>query len=615
MIIAFIITIIFTYQFQTAIIRRERTDASQEKILQVEEKLKANDEDISRITESLSQSNLVKSRAFARIIQENPSIIESVEKINEIANILMVDELHVIDEYGILKYGNVSEYINLDFASGEQTKPFLQILTDPSIEIVQEPQPNAAKGIMFQYIGVARKDEKGIVQVGVRPEILENMLENTKIEKVLSEFDFGIDGYVFAIDKNSKQILAINNKNLIGKSYSDAGFDDTIFSDNEGTAFVDGTEICFYVDSYDDMLIGTAMPKSEYFEQRYTQTLSVSIIMFVIFLLLLILIGMLVNRKIVRGIHNIVAGLQKVENGNLQVKIEEFGNKEFKILSTGINSMVEGISKNLQENENLMKQQKNVFDENVKLIENIKNVSLKINNDSKKTFDMANSIYSGSTNQENSIIALNKSMELITNQLKNNASVSTKVSDDTNLVVSNILVTKDNMQKLNESMKHIFDSSNKIGNIINEVDSIATQTKMLAVNASIEAARAGEQGKSFAVVATQVGELAKKSADAAKETSNILSTTITAIEEGQKIAGTAVSEFLKFVNDIEDANKNINQISVMTNNQVDDVMEILSGLEQIAKIAKESCVSAVESKNISAELTKQAEMLMKFVNK
>ena len=262
-----------------------------------------------------------------------------------------------------------------------------------------------------------------------------------------------------------------------------------------------------------------------------------------------------------------------------------------------------------------MKQQKNVFDENVKLIENIKNVSLKINSDSKKTFDMANSIYSGSTNQENSIIALNKSMELITNQLKNNASVSTKVSDDTNLVVSNILVTKDNMQKLNESMKHIFDSSNKIGNIINEVDSIATQTKMLAVNASIEAARAGEQGKSFAVVATQVGELAKKSADAAKETSNILSTTITAIEEGQKIAGTAVSEFLKFVNDIEDANKNINQISVMTNNQVDDVMEILSGLEQIAKIAKESCVSAVESKNISAELTKQAEMLMKFVNK
>ncbi len=615
MIIAFVITIIFIYQFQTAVIKRERTSVSQEKILHVQEKLKANNDDIARITENLSQSNLVKSRAFARLIKEDPSIIQSVEKINEIANILMVDELHVTDEHGVLKYGNIPEYIDLDFNKGEQTKPFLQILDDPSIEIVQEPQPNAAKGIMFQYIGVAREDQKGIVQVGVRPEILESMLENTKIETVLNEFDFGIDGYVFAIDKNSKQILAIKNKNLIGKLSSDVGFDDTIFSSNEGTAFVDGTEICFYADSYDDMIIGTAMPESEYFEQRYTQTVSVSISMFIIFLLLLILIGMLVNRKIVKGVHNIAAGLQRVKNGDLQVKIEELGNKEFKILSTGINSMVDGISKNLKDNEELMKQQKSVFDENIQLIENIKNVSFKINNASKKTFNMANSIYSGSTNQENSIVALNKSMELITEQLKNNASISTKVSNDANLVVSNILVTKDNMQKLNDSMKHIFESSNKIGNIINEVDSIATQTNMLAVNASIEAARAGEQGKGFAVVATQVGELAQKSADAAKETAGIISSTITAVEEGQKIAGKAVSEFLKFVNDIEDAGKNINQISIMTNNQVSDVMEVLSGLEQIAEISKESRISAVESKETSEELTKQAELLMKFVNK
>ncbi len=615
MITAFVITIIFIYQFQTAVISRERTNTSEEKILQVREKLKANNEDISRITESLSQSNLVKSRAFARIIQEDPSILTSVEKINEIANILMVDELHVTDERGVLKYGNIPEYIGLDFTNGEQTKPFLQILTDSSVEIVQEPQPNAAKGIMFQYIGVARKDQKGIVQVGVRPEILENMLENTKIETVLSEFDFGVDGYVFAIDKNSKQILAIKNKSLIGKMYSDAGFNDTIFSSKEGTAIVDGTEVCFYVDSYDDMIIGTVMPVSEYFEQRYTQTISVSISIFIIFLLLLIFIGMLINRKIVKGIHNIVAGLQRVEKGNFNLKIEEFGNKEFKILSTGINSMVDGISKNIKDNEKLMRQQKNIFDKNLQLIENIKNVSLEINTASKKTVDMANSIYSGSTNQEDSLVALNKSMELITEQLKNNASVSTKVSNDTNSVVSNILVTKDNMQRLNESMKNIFEYSNKISNIINEVDSIATQTNMLAVNASIEAARAGEQGKGFAVVAIQVGELAKKSAEVAKETAGILSNTITAVEEGQKITGTAVSEFLKFVNDIEEAGKSINQISTMANNQVNDAIEVLSGLEQIAEIAKESRVSAVESKNTSEELTKQADLLMKFVNK
>ena len=228
---------------------------------------------------------------------------------------------------------------------------------------------------------------------------------------------------------------------------------------------------------------------------------------------------------------------------------------------------------------------------------------------------MAKSIYLGSKNQEDSVVSLNKSMEVITEQLKTNASVSTKVSDDTNLVVSNIIVTKDNMQKLTDSMKHIFESSNKISNIINEVDSIASQTDMLAVNASIEAARAGEQGKGFAVVAVQIGELAKKSAYAAKETAGIISDTIVAVENGQKIVSTAVSEFLDLVNDIENANKNINQISVMTNKQVNDVINVLSGLEQIAGIAKENRISAIESQNTSAELTKQAELLIKLINK
>ena len=168
MIIAFITTIIFIYQFQTAIIKRERTAASQDKILQVQQKLKANDKNIQQITESLSESNLAKSRAFANIIQKDPSILESVDRINELAKELMVDELHVTDENGILRYGNIPKYFGLDFNAGDQTKPFLEILKDSSVEIVQEPQPNAALGIMFQYIGVARKDKKGIVQVGIR---------------------------------------------------------------------------------------------------------------------------------------------------------------------------------------------------------------------------------------------------------------------------------------------------------------------------------------------------------------------------------------------------------------------------------------------------------------
>ena len=611
MLVAFLLTVTAVFILQTSVSKRNNISTSTAKLEDVKMKLANNQENIQKLTEDLSQNNIAKARAFADLIAADPSMIQDADKMQQIMERLMVKELHVINEEGIITESTIDAYVGFDMKSGEQSNAFMAIVEDPSMEIAQEPQMNAAEGVVVQYIGVARKDAPGFVQVGVRPEVLEDTLADTKIDVVLRDIDFGENGYVYAIDGETGQILAHKNITLIGKAATEIGFPEELTG--QGKALIDGKEGYYLADEYDGQIIGTFLPEEEYYLQRKNQTLVVSLSMAVIFLILLFMIYHMVGDKIVRGINEITDFTKEIAEGDFGITVDVQGNPEFKQLSSSINKMVENICRNMDENEKLLGRQKEDMENNQVMIRNVKDACTDLNNVSGETLESADSIHNGTGEQEKAVGDLKQIMDRLTQELNDSMEVSANVKEETDETTDRILQTQSQMEALKDSMQKTSDMTVAIERIIDKIDSIAQQTNMLSLNASVEAARAGEMGKGFAVVATQVRELAVGCAQAAKETNELITNTIKAVENGKEITDQTAEDFGVVVQNMEAASHNVEKITDMVRGNVGVVANAVDQIEKIAAVVERNVEISEDTKQASSHMAEITRKLMEIV--
>ena len=244
----------------------------------------------------------------------------------------------------------------------------------------------------------------------------------------------------------------------------------------------------------------------------------------------------------------------------------------------------------------------------------ISNLAEQVSSNSSEVENASKSLADGATEQAGVIEELNATIDTVVDMAEDTAKETQNASARVKASANKANEEKEKMNELLTEMEHITEISKEIGNIITDIEDIASQTNLLSLNASIEAARAGEAGKGFAVVADQIGKLAADSAKSAVNTRDLIDKTLVEIEKGNTITRTTADAFNQIITDMESFAELAENTMEKANSQAESLEQIGQGIDQLSGVVQGNAASSEENTAISINLAEGAAKMHDRVN-
>lgn len=375
-----------------------------------------------------------------------------------------------------------------------------------------------------------------------------------------------------------------------------------------------GNEMVKAIDSLSKKLNLLATQQVHTNGQQHTSTLNTATIGLLVILSIALVISWTLAGIIVKPINNIQATMREVAKGNLLVKAEEHGDNEISRLAQDVNKSVEQLRDTVSSLSRISIEVASASTELAAVMTQSSANSDQEKQEVEQVASAVNQLESTAANvNENAVQA-----DSASKQADEMATHSMSLFNESNQANEQMAIQLSEAANVVGTLK---EHSEKIGNVIEVIQSISEQTNLLALNAAIEAARAGESGRGFAVVADEVRMLAARTQDSTKEIQAIIeglqvqsgnanesmSSSLSMLEHNQTLSGEVSSALSGIANSVTDITEINTQVAAAAEEQSQVTSDINRNISNIYSLVSQNVTGITQAAAASHELSNLAE--------